>query len=165
MPVAQSNMLDPVPDLQGVRPRKGGIKSMHDLSIHDLRKYVGWCFAVESLLLLATFFRRILYTIHQHYASLPLRNLFNAVSFLAMAAIFGVAWWVGWKGKPSARGWGIAASLTYILIFLQSIIFPPRSVWGHLGALVVGMIGMAAFLRRDEQHDSSKKLSEPAESS
>lgn len=135
---------------------------MHDLSIHDLRKYVGWCFAVEALLLLATCLRRILYAIHGHYSFLPLRNLLDAASFLVMAAIFGVAWWVGWKGRPSARGWGIAASLTYILIFLRSIILPPRSVWGHMGALVVGTIAMAAFVRRDEQHDSSKNLSEPA---
>ncbi len=132
--------------------------------MHDLRRYVGWCFAFESLLNLVISFQRILYAIHRHYAFLPLRNLFDAASFTVMAAIFGVAWWAVWKGKPSARGWGIAASLTYILIFLRSIIFPPRSVWGHMGTLVVGTIGMAAFLRRDEQHDSSKNLREPADS-
>lgn len=134
------------------------------LSVHDLRKYVGWCFVVESLLNIAISVRHILYAIHRH-AHLPLRSLLDAAWFsVTVAAIFGVAWWAVWKGKPSARGWGIAASLTYILIFLRSISFPPRSIWGHVGELVVGTIGVAAFLRRDEQHDPSKNPRETADS-
>jgi hypothetical protein len=58
------------------------------------------------------------------------------------------------KGEPLARGWGIAASLMYILIFLRPIIFFSRSVWWHhVGALVIGVIGLVMFLRRCEQHD------------
>jgi hypothetical protein len=134
------------------------------LSVHDLRKYVGWCFAVECLLDLEISFRHIVYSIHRYGAFPPLRSLLDATSFLVMAAICGVAWWAVWKGNPSARGWGIAASLTYVLIFLRSVAFPPRSIWGHMGALVVGTIGMVAFLRPDERHDPSKNSKETADS-
>jgi hypothetical protein len=58
------------------------------------------------------------------------------------------------KGEPSARSWGIAASLMYILIFLRPIIFR----WGtgrlrHVGALVIGIVGLVNFLRPYDQHD------------
>lgn len=137
---------------------------MHDVSTHDLRKYVSWCFAAECLLNLAISLRRILFIIHRHDSLLPPRNLLDAASFSVLAVIFGLAWWVVWKEKPSERVWGIAASLTYILIFLRSIIFPPRSIWGHVGALVVGTTGMVAFLRHDEHHDPNNNPIEAADS-
>jgi hypothetical protein len=137
---------------------------MSDLTVHDLRKYVSWCFAVESLLNLVASLRSILYVIHRHYAFPPLHNLLDVGWFSVLAFVFGVASWAVWRGKATARGWGIAASLGYLLIFLRPIVFPPRSIWGHLGALVVGTIGMVAFLRRDEQHDLSKKALGTADS-
>ena len=137
---------------------------MHDLSIRDLRKYLCWCFAFQSLVILLFPFRRVVYAMHRHHALLALPSLLNAAFFSVTAAILGVAWWTVWKGRPSARGWGIAASLTYFLIFFHPDIFPSRSIWRHVGALLVGTIGMVAFLRRDEQYDPSKNLSEPGDS-
>ena len=138
---------------------------MQDRDIHDLRKFMGWCFAFSSLLRLLFFHRRILFMICQHYAFLPLRSLLDCEFSLLAAAILGVAWWAVWKGKPSARSWGIAASLAYILTFLDSFAFPRRSIWGHnWGSLVVGTIGMVLFLRKDHQHDTSKNPSDPADS-
>jgi hypothetical protein len=138
---------------------------MRDLSINDLRKYLCWCFGFQSLLILLFPFRRIVSAIHRHYALLALPSLLNAAFFSVTAAILAVAWWAVWKGKPSARGWGIAASLTCFLIFFHPDIFPARSIWRqHVGALVIGTLGTVAFLRRDEQHDPSKNLSEPADS-
>src|SRR5438046_2716404 len=122
---------------------------MHDLSIRDLRKYLCWCFVFQSLLILLFPFRRIVYAIYRHYAPLAFPSLLNAAFFSVTATILATAWWAVWKGKPSARGWGIAASLTYFLIFLHPDMFPSRSIWGqHEGALLVGTIGMVAFLRR-----------------
>jgi hypothetical protein len=135
---------------------------MHELSIHDLKRYVCWCFAFESLLILLFPFRRVVYPIHGHYALPPLPSLLNAAFFSVTAAILGAAWWVVWKGKSSARGWGIAASLACFLIFFHPNIFPPRSIWHqHVGALLIGAGGMMAFLRRDEQHDPSKDQKHP----
>ena len=126
---------------------------MENCNIQYLRKFLSWCSALESLLTVLYFRRLILFMIRQPYTFLTLRGLLDAAFSLVTAAVLGVAWWVVWKGKPSARNWGIAASFTFILIFLKSIAFPAGSIWGHLGVLVVGTIGMVLFLRRDQQHD------------
>jgi peptidoglycan biosynthesis protein MviN/MurJ (putative lipid II flippase) len=118
----------------------------------DIRKILCWIFACTSLLYFLLSLRSI-YTISRHHAFVTLRNLLIAVLFeVVVAAITGITWWTILKGKPSAGGWGIAASLMYILIFLWPIIFSLRSVWPHhVGALVIGMVGLVAFVRRDEQ--------------
>jgi len=97
-----------------------------------------------------------MYTISRHFAFLTLRNLLpnlliDVLFPVVVATITGVAWWTILKGKPSARFWGIAASLMYILIFLRPIIFSLRSVWWHhVGALFIGIIGLVEFLWRNE---------------
>jgi Peptidase family M50 len=73
-----------------------------------------------------------------------------------------------WKGKPSARGWGIAASLINILISLLPIIFSARSLWAGFAAvltgfglvLAVGVAGLVAFARRYEPPDPTVKMQE-----
>jgi hypothetical protein len=80
---------------------------------------------------------------------------------VAEAIVFGVAWWVIWKGKRSARGWGIAASLAYILMFFQQLILPSdafamRSSVGQVGALIVGLGGIVVFsIRQWAESDST----------
>ncbi len=119
-----------------------------------VRKVLCWIFACTSVLYVALFLRSI-YAVSQNYAFLTLSNLLIFVLFEAVvAAVTGTAWWTILKGEPSARGWGIAASLMYILIFLRPVIFP----WGtgglhHAGALIIGIVGLVNFLRRNEQHD------------
>src|SRR5882757_2977685 len=113
------------------------------MRIHDLRKFISWIYGISSLLDLWTTFWFIPGIIHRHYAFSPLRSLLISAVFPTLATIYGVAWWAVWKGKTSARGWGIAASLTYILISLQLIIFFTRSVWSCSGVmLVVGIVGL-----------------------
>ncbi len=126
--------------------------------MQGMRQALCWFFAVTSFVYLRMFLLSILYTIHHHYTFLTLCHLFITVSFWAVVAtISGVAWWTIWKGRPSARGWGIAASLTEILIFLRPIIFSLRFIWWyHVGVLYVGIVGLVTFLRRDEQHDPNK---------
>ena len=120
----------------------------------DIRKVLCWIFACQSVLYVVLFLRST-YVISQNYALLTLRNLLIFVLFEAVvAAITGTAWWTILKGEPSARSWGIATSLMYILIFLRPIIFP----WGtgrlrHVGALVIGIVGLVNFLRPYDQHD------------
>jgi membrane associated rhomboid family serine protease len=75
-----------------------------------------------------------------------------------------VACWAVFKTEPSAKGWGIAASLMYILIFFRPIIFSLEIAWWrHLGALFTGIVGLVEFSRRDEPHDSSKDARESAD--
>jgi hypothetical protein len=132
----------------------------------DFGRFMGWIFLATALQYLAISVRSIRYTIHHHYA-LPvlLDPLFVPAFSVAVAVICGVAWWTIWKAKSSANGWGIAASLMYILMFLRQFIIPLRPVWGKdVQSLIIGIIGLVAFLWRGKQCDSGKHPSEPADS-
>jgi len=120
-----------------------------------IRKVLCWIFAITSLIYLADLYRIILYAINQHFPPSVLHSLLIAALFsVAVAAISGVAWWTIWKKTSSARGWAIAASIMHILIFLRQFIFPSRAVWGHhAGALIIGIVGLIAFLWPDKQRE------------
>jgi hypothetical protein len=65
------------------------------------------------------------------------------------AIIFGLAWWTIWKGKRSARCWGIAASLVFVTISLY--VFFVISKWVLCAPeveLAIGIVGLIAFSRR-----------------
>src|SRR6266446_5821285 len=129
--------------------------------MHDLRKFISWIYAISSLLGLWTAFWFIPLIIHRRYAFSPLRSLLISGVFPTLATVYGVAWWAVWKGKASAKGWGIAASLTYILGSLLEIIFFQRSVWSCNGVvLATGIAGLVAFLWPYEPHDFSKNSKE-----
>ena len=140
--------------------------------MHNLRKYLGWVFAFTSLVCLQIAVSSILGKIHRHYTLLLFRNLLVPTLFTVQAAIFGVAWWTVWKGKRSARSWGIAASLMYILAsLLPVIIFSIISLrygWRDFGAVsanlglvaAVGVAGVVAFARRYEQPNSAARTQE-----
>lgn len=119
--------------------------------MQDIRRVICWVFAFEFLLHLVISLRSILYTSRGSYAFPPLSNLLVTPWFSAVVATVCVAaWWTGWRGKTSARGWGIAASLVNILIFLRPILLPSRFVWDrHAGALVIGAVGLVVFSRRE----------------
>src|SRR5258707_10308419 len=93
------------------------------MRMHDLRKFMCWIYATSSLLGLWTAFWFIPGIIHRDYAQFPLRSLLVSAVFPTMATIYGVAWLTVWKGKTSSRSWGIASSLTNILITLQIVFF------------------------------------------
>ena len=135
--------------------------------MQDIRKVMCWIFAATSLLHLTISLRAILYIIRYH-DTLPLpRSMLITASFsVTLATLAGVAWWTVWKGKPSAKGWAISASLMSILLFLWQFIFPLQPVWyhyRHLGALFIGIVGLVAFLQPYEQHDSTKNTAESAD--
>ena len=129
---------------------------MNDLNIRDLRKVLCWCFASTSVMLLLFPLRRISLQTYRHSRLPALPVLLYAMLLLGESIIFGIAWWTVWKERPSARGWGITASLAYFVFFsCYWAIIPSRSIWDHhWGALVLGTCGMVAFLRSDEQHDA-----------
>ena len=140
-----------------------------------LRKNLCWIFALAAFVYLQIAVSGILRTTHRPHAFLSLRNLLVPVLYTAFAVVFGLASWTVWKGRPSARGWGIAASLINILVSLTpvilAIIFSPRSVWGHSAvarsvwesfALVFGfgVAGLVAFWRAYEQPGSKASSQE-----
>src|ERR1700693_5036335 len=94
----------------------------------DYRRIACNIFTITPVLCLAN----ILYIIHQHYAFSLLRNVLTGPIFsVHMAAISGMAAWTVWKNKTWARGWAIAASLLFILMFLRQFIIPMRPAWDH----------------------------------
>jgi peptidase M50-like protein len=122
--------------------------------MHTLRKYLSWSFAFTSLVCLQVAFSITLRTIPQPH-TFRLLLLVAPLMMIAFAAVFGLAWWTEFKGKPSARGWGIAASLINIQVSLFPIIFPPHSVWNiFLPILGLGVAGLLAFSRRLDPSDS-----------
>ena len=85
------------------------------------------------------------------------RSLIVIGALLILAVIYAVACWSGWKQKPFATAWGVAASLTYILLSLFTIwwrIHRSRTIRGSSGLwLAIGVVGLVALLRRDDQQE------------
>ncbi|MGA7242115.1 MAG: hypothetical protein WBX19_02980 [Terracidiphilus sp.] len=102
-----------------------------------LRKLLGWNFALFAVVSILNGCWLLIEPIHGRGASLPIPLLAVEVAF------FVVAWWMIWKGKPSARIWGGAGSLMLILDSLYFYIRTSRSLWGML---MLGSVGVAAFL-------------------
>jgi|SRR5271157_954867 len=122
----------------------------------DIRKFMCWIFLATSLQYLTSSLRNIPYTLRPYYAVPLLQRLLMApVITIVMAVVSGIAWWTIWKRKSSAKVWAIATSFIYVLMFVRQFIIPVRPVWGRqVGALLIGMVGLVAFLRRDKPVDA-----------
>lgn len=119
----------------------------------DMRKFMCWIFLATSLQY-ATISLRSIPSATNQFNSLPFfQNLLIApVLSVVMTFVSGIASWTIWKGKPAAKGWAVAASLIYILIFLRQFVIPLRPIWHHhVTSLFVGAVGLAAFLWPDRQ--------------
>jgi peptidase M50-like protein len=132
-----------------------------------LRKFLAWTFAFTSFVCLRIAVSGISSLVHRHYDHYHLSSLrtlllvlVGPVLFTVQAAVFGVAWWTIWRDKLSARGWGIAASLTVILFplsFAFLIVYYSRSISAselllqlrHTSVLLaIGVTGLVVFWRR-----------------
>jgi hypothetical protein len=67
------------------------------------------------------------------------------VVFTVVALIFSMAWWTSLRGKPSARSWGIAASIINILVALFPVILSLKFNHDWLG-LFVGLVPIGLVL-------------------
>jgi len=104
-------------------------------------------------------------------ASLILSGLIVPAVFSAMAFTFGRAWWTILRETPSARRWGIAASLLHTAAMLFAVVadkwIPHRHAHhvplSHVGLfLAIGVIGVVVFSLRYKRPDLSKKLQQTA---
>jgi hypothetical protein len=130
--------------------------------MQGIRKILCWLFGIKFLILLV---HPLLPNRYPFYPQLPSVQLLLdqpvAFTFLvAVSIVFGVAWWVIWKGKPSARRWGIAASLANIMLFLQQLILPSdafimRNAIGQASTLIAGIGGIVVFARREKIEPAS----------
>ena len=143
-------------------PEESFFDSLHDMPRRwpkDFRRFMFLIFACTSVSLLALF----LYKIPRIHKVPLLWNIFmGPVSEFCVGTICGAAAWMIRKARPAARGWAIAASLTYILMFLLQFFFPTRNVWwdSHRQLeLLVGILGVVCFAWPDKQDDSSTAAS------
>jgi hypothetical protein len=124
---------------------EGGVPSL-------LRKVLCWVFGITAsfqVLLLARGMRTIL---RYHMLLTPHYLLITVLFQVVVAAVTGVSWWVILKEKRSANAWGTTASIIFFTIFLRPIIFSLPTLWSHhVGALIIGIIGLVTFLQRNEQ--------------
>jgi predicted permease len=129
---------------------RGFLQEQRGRIVQDLRKFLGWVFAISSLLCL-WHAPRLMFDVIRNQSSLFLRSASIAALFPVLAVIYGVALWTIWKEKPYAKVWAIAASATYVLINLSLVhwlVSVPSCVWVMSA---VGVAGLVVFLWRD--HD------------
>jgi hypothetical protein len=119
---------------------------------------MGWIFAISSFLCIWGFGylivlalrQRSSFDFHRHFTSqqsgMLLLILLFIVMFPVLAVVFGIACWTNLSQKSTARGWGIAASLIYVLTPLWPIIQHFGSILGAPGVeLAIGVAGLVAF--------------------
>ena len=122
----------------------------------DMRKILAWLFGIEAFLTLTTYLWDSLHTIPRPIGSLPLRNMLLAVFLSLLIIIFAVACFTVLRKRPSARGWAIAASISYIPIYLLQLISPSRFIWWHgFVDLILGAVGLIVFSNRSKPQDIS----------
>ena len=131
------------------------------------RKIMSWVFAMTSVLVAlggSMFFAQTLQVQRQYAFSRPWMLLIDAV-FPSMLIVFGVAWWTTWKALPSAKVWGMAAGLTYVLVSLWQITHGSQSDWGVPGVeFILGVVGLIAFSPRPRKRyamDEARPEDEP----
>jgi hypothetical protein len=125
-------------------------------------RYIRWVlcalFALGGVIFARETASTLMEMVHVPGAFLPLRPLSAAVLALpVLAMIYGMACWTFLRAKPEARGWGIAASASFILL-TALVEWADR----HLGAapasgiakaqmvtVGAGVVGVFAFSRRD----------------
>jgi hypothetical protein len=76
-----------------------------------MRQIFGWLFGLCSIIALSVsvlFFRRgIVYDLGVRRFS----TILTSGVIVLLALVFAMAWWTTWKARPTARAWGITASL------------------------------------------------------
>jgi hypothetical protein len=110
----------------------------------NLRTVMGWVFAAESLLNL---FRlvRILLT-HPFVRLLEPRYRLFLATFLVAVIVYAVASRIVLKHRPTARIWGIIASLAYVLVLIRPYAFSIRRSWLDFTlAIFLGTAGLVIF--------------------
>jgi hypothetical protein len=112
-----------------------------------LRKALPWVYA----LIAAISFRVGLwpfFTAQRHAILGSPRGLAVPALFVVVGTIFAAASWTNLKARASARVWGLAASLTSILLGLLPTILSHRPISGGFGTVLgIGIVGATVFAR------------------
>jgi hypothetical protein len=126
---------------------------MFGINLRVLRFFIGWMFAISSLICVVMAFWLIHRTFegygfgaYSHLLVLLLHLIFPLASI-----VFGIAWWTIWKERTFSRFWGIAASVLIMVSPIRHIMLHPRMLLNYSGmVLAFGIIGLLAFSMRDK---------------
>jgi TPR repeat protein len=122
--------------------------------MHSVRKLLSGLFGITGLICLWTVLSDIPHIMHRPNALPFFRDLLMPAVFSVMSLIFGMAFLTVWKGKPSARWWGIAASAINVLLPAWLVIHFSRSFRNNETILLgIGVAGLVAFSSRYELPD------------
>lgn len=112
------------------------------------RMLYGWLCGLTSLLCAWGTFQLIPRALQSgSYKAPPLLRAEALFGSPIATVVFMLAWWTIWKTKASMKFWAIAASLTWILVWLIGYLQLSRFLWGSLAG---GIAGLVLFLWRDE---------------
>jgi hypothetical protein len=140
--------------------------------MREIRGLLTWLFAFTALVCFAIALPRLLLALRSAHAgnnSLVLHRLLAPLVLSAFGGVFAVAWWASFRERPSARLWGIVASLLNILVVLSGSIlrffvlhrsFASFPISCAVGTLAVGLAGVVVFSRRDNHVDKDVATSE-----
>jgi hypothetical protein len=120
-----------------------------------LRKILCWAYVVVSLKCLAESAHNLSFVIQQ-FESMPILRgpIGPALVSIITCLVAGVAWWTLWRRRRSGRARAIALSLILIFSYFTQFIFSIRSGRDrHLSALLLGIVGLVVFWRRQTQAD------------
>jgi hypothetical protein len=116
-----------------------------------LRKVWSGLFAITSAVAIWGTFRIAPHMLHRQFSGTNVLASIEAVTVCPIEAIvFGLAWWSVWKEKPSARFWGVAASLIWLLTALIAYVQFSRLTWA---LPIAGIAGLIAFSAPDKTVD------------
>ncbi len=114
------------------------------------RKYLSWIYALTALVCLRLAVALILAIASSRHVNISLRAVLCASLMVVFTGVFSTAWWMSLKARSSARVWGLTASALYIFTaFLRSII-ARRFLAANPLLLVIGVLGLAAFGKRQK---------------
>jgi len=116
-------------------------------------------FALGAILFLRSTLQALLDVVSWPEAHLPTTFLKASIhtALPILGVVYAVACWTFWTGKPSARGWGLAASaansgLGSVFLYMdRRFLTAPATAFLNPDALLlgVGLAGLIAFRRRD----------------
>lgn len=121
------------------------------------KKFFGWLYGFLCLVCLCVSSWGAYSAVHRHHGSVPFLFLVPSAVMLIFGAVFGMAWWSTWKEDPSARFWGILASLLNLFIPASSMyFFHARFGKSKYETIVLGLLGLFAYVwseSDDSAHD------------
>ncbi len=112
------------------------------------RKYLSWIHAFTALVcirLAIVTLAAMASPLHKHSS---LRLVLWASMMILSAAVFGSAWWTCMKARRSARAFGLAASIVYLLVALLPILFTHRLSSANTILVAASLVGFVAFGKR-----------------